>query len=298
MNATTTHTPNSQTAAVPLLPEARQKAGEESAKQTKKTAAQQQALTNAMGGQSLANYETILKGFSAMGIPLDEILPRQNVFTFNAWKALGRTVKKGQHGIRIVTVIPCTKKDSESGAEIPVKKVKKTTVFHLSQTEAFDYTVDSEPLADVPAVAVSQQPAAIAQNEPRAYNAYEEKLAAKKARYEERAANAEYASQETYRQARRMGDAIPFGQPILVGHHSEGRDRNYRAKIHNTYGKAFELQDKAEYYAQKAARIGTGGISSDDPEAIQKLRDELTNLGECQYQYRPAMAPVLVHRGR
>lgn len=67
-------------------------------------------------------------------------------------------------------------------------------------------------------------------------------------------------SVSTSKRARDMGEAIPFGQPILVGHHSEGRDRNLRGRIHNTYGKAFALQDKAKHYEQKAARVGTGGI--------------------------------------
>ena len=31
--------------------------------------------------------------------------------------------------------------------------------------------------------------------------------------------------------AGKRAEGIPFGQPILVGHHSERRDRNYRARI-------------------------------------------------------------------
>jgi antirestriction protein ArdC len=73
-----------------------------------------------------------------MGIPANDVRPRENVFTFAAWKALGRVVKKGEHGVRIVTVIPCTKKNEETGEEVPVKKVKATTVFHVSQTKPLD----------------------------------------------------------------------------------------------------------------------------------------------------------------
>ncbi|MEX3614690.1 MAG: DUF3560 domain-containing protein [Burkholderia gladioli] len=116
-------------------------------------------------------------------------------------------------------------------------------------------------------------------------NDYEAKQAARKARLEERAAKVSGESQTTYQRARSMASAIPFGQPILVGHHSEGRDRNYRARIHNTFGKAFALQDKATHYAAKTAAVGTGGISSDDPQAIEKLRAELDKMKssqECQ----------------
>ena len=53
-----------------------------------------------------------------------------------------------------------------------------------------------------------------------------------------------------------MASAIPFGQPILVGHHSEGRDRRYRDRIHNTFGKAFATMDKADYYEERPPRSG------------------------------------------
>ncbi|MBV6273758.1 DUF3560 domain-containing protein [Alcaligenaceae bacterium CGII-47] len=109
-------------------------------------------------------------------------------------------------------------------------------------------------------------------------NHYEQKQAERKAKLETRAQQAETQAAATYGQAREMGEAIPFGQPILVGHHSEGRDRKYRERIHNTYGKAFDLQKKAEHYADKAASVGKGGISSDDPDAITKLTRELEQL--------------------
>ena len=119
-------------------------------------------------------------------------------------------------------------------------------------------------------------------------NDYEAKQAARKARLEELAANARGASTATYKRARSMAEAIPFGQPILVGHHSEGRDRNFRSRIHNTYGKAFALDDKAKHYEQKAASVGTGGISSDDPAALTKLRGELADMEASQERMKAA----------
>ncbi|OPY56071.1 MAG: hypothetical protein A4E49_00305 [Methanosaeta sp. PtaU1.Bin112] len=53
--------------------------------------------------------------------------------------------------------------------------------------------------------------------------------------------------------AHKMADVIPLGQPILVGHHSEKRDRNYRARIDNKYRKAFETEDKAKYCEHRAS---------------------------------------------
>lgn len=94
-----------------------------------------QALTNAVTSQALTNYPAIFEGFAAKGIPEGEIMPRENVFTFNAWRALGRTVRRGEHGVRVVTFVPMTKKD-ETGTPQPIgRKARATTVFHVSQTE-------------------------------------------------------------------------------------------------------------------------------------------------------------------
>jgi hypothetical protein len=42
------------------------------------------------------NYGAIFQGFMEKGIPESEILPRENVFTYHAWRALGRQVRRGQ----------------------------------------------------------------------------------------------------------------------------------------------------------------------------------------------------------
>ena len=99
---------------------------------------EQQALTNATTNQSTMNYRAILEGFSAMGIPMEQITPRENVFTYNAWRALGRQVRKGEHGVRVVTFVPMSVKDEtkESGRKLIGRRPRTTTVFHVSQTEA------------------------------------------------------------------------------------------------------------------------------------------------------------------
>ncbi|MBT2561327.1 DUF3560 domain-containing protein [Pedobacter sp. ISL-68] len=90
-------------------------------------------------------------------------------------------------------------------------------------------------------------------------------------------------SNELYNNANKMAAAIPFGQPILVGHHSEKADRSYRNKIHNTYGKAFEKMDKAGYYEDKAEAIENNtAIFSDDPNALEQLQDKLKELEAMQ----------------
>jgi hypothetical protein len=89
-------------------------------------------------------------------------------------------------------------------------------------------------------------------------NTYEAKQAARKANYEIRAAQAQRQADTTHAQAQTMAQAIPFGQPILVGHHSERSDRRYRERVSRSYEKSYELQKKAEHYADKAASVGIG----------------------------------------
>lgn len=97
------------------------------------------------------------------------------------------------------------------------------------------------------------------------------------------AAKNEQLSDELYNEAKKMSAAIPFGQPILVGHHSEQRDRNYREKIHNKFGKAFQASDKAKYYEQKVESIESNdSIFSDDPQAIEKLKKQVIRLEASQ----------------
>ena len=93
-------------------------------------------------------------------------------------------------------------------------------------------------------------------------NDYELKQEARRERYERKAEQLRAEAIRLHDQAHDMASVIPFGQPILVGHYSEGRDRRYRERIHNTFGKAFATMDKADYYAQKAASVGTGGMYS------------------------------------
>ena len=93
------------------------------------TAMQAEALFRAQSSLSTSNYPAIYAGFEEKGI--SDIQPRVNIFTYNAWKAKSRQVRKGEHGVRVVAWI--TSKDKETGKES--KYPKKTTVFHISQTD-------------------------------------------------------------------------------------------------------------------------------------------------------------------
>lgn len=104
---------------------------------------QTQALQNALSDRSAANYETIFEEFAQRGIPVEEISPRENVFTYHAWLALGRQVRGGEKGVKIFSMKPSSKRgagDEPAGAEgaeegkprmVPVAAY----VFHISQTD-------------------------------------------------------------------------------------------------------------------------------------------------------------------
>ncbi len=108
---------------------------------------------------------------------------------------------------------------------------------------------------------------------------YEERREIRIERLEERADKARAESEARLNRAKGMADCIPFGQPILVGHHSEGRDRRFRAKIENNFRKGFELHDKAKRLESRAesAKVNDA-ISSDDPQALKKIDSKLAGM--------------------
>ena len=102
-----------------------------------KEEARQEALARAVSGHSFSNFPAIFQEFAAKGIPESEIKPRENVFTFEAWKALGRVVRRGEHGVKVVTMIETRRKevDQDTGERKIIRRPWTTTVFHISQTE-------------------------------------------------------------------------------------------------------------------------------------------------------------------
>jgi len=112
---------------------------------------------------------------------------------------------------------------------------------------------------------------------------HEEKKAARIEKYRRLAEKNESASEQQFNRASEMASVIPFGQPILVGHHSEKKDRNYRNKITRLQDKAMESSSKAKYYEDKAAIAESNtAISSDDPNALTKLKEKLAAMEEVQ----------------
>lgn len=111
-------------------------------------------------------------------------------------------------------------------------------------------------------------------------NWYEEKQEARKQRLLKRAQKTAEEGAARIERGRKALSAIEFGQPILVGHYSEKGDRAYRNRATGNISKGIELSVKADRIQERADAVGTGGISSDDPNAIEKLEKKLLDLQE------------------
>jgi hypothetical protein len=64
--------------------------------------------------------------------------------------------------------------------------------------------------------------------------------------------NAASRSAAAFAGVQRISDGIPFGQPILVGHHSEGRARADIRRMDNGMRKGVDESRKADYHAGRA----------------------------------------------
>jgi hypothetical protein len=102
-----------------------------------------------------------------------------------------------------------------------------------------------------------------------------ERAEARADRLEERADRKASEAAATEEAARARAEQIPMGQPILVGHHSEKRDRNFREKIRAGFDKAHELSQEAAE-ARGGAHAARKTIErAEDPGAMQRRIDRL-----------------------
>ena len=69
-----------------------------------------------------------------------------------------------------------------------------------------------------------------------------------------------------YQAARAAVEGIPFGQPILVGHHSEGRHRRDLARQDSEMRKSIEASRAAEHVAD-----ATSAVLASDSDAVEVL---------------------------
>lgn len=100
-------------------------------------------------------------------------------------------------------------------------------------------------------------------------------------------------SQEAYEKEHAIGDRIPMGQPILVGHHSEGRARRDVARMQTLASRSIEEGRKSERHASAADSIEhqlETSIFDDDEDAVEQLRAKAARLEEERDQRKKANA--------
>jgi hypothetical protein len=123
-------------------------------------------------------------------------------------------------------------------------------------------------------------------------NAYEVKQAARRDRLQRGSERARREAETAHGAATRIWGAIPMGQPILVGHHSERRHRRDLARADRAMRKSVEADKRSKALATRAAAVGSGGISSDNPEAVEKLRAQLAKLEQAQEKMKSANSAI------
>lgn len=124
-------------------------------------------------------------------------------------------------------------------------------------------------------------------------NRFEERRDARIARLAARAIAKGVSADALLKRAKTLADVIPFGQPILIGHYSEGRDRRYRGRIESTFRKAFEEHKEAAALADRAVSAANNtAIFTDDPDAPDKLAAKIAKLEKRQAFYKAVNAIV------
>jgi hypothetical protein len=81
--------------------------------------------------------------------------------------------------------------------------------------------------------------------------------------------------------AERIMDAIPPGQPILTGHHSEKRHRRSIARLDGAMRSSAQHAEKADVMRRRADNIEAAArraIYSDDADAVERLRERVAEL--------------------
>lgn len=144
-------------------------------------------------------------------------------------------------------------------------------------------------------------------------NEYEARKQARIERYQKRADAADQEAELRWHSPANETLRSMGGEPIKIGHYSEGHHRRLIAKAHRDCDKACEAMDRAKHYRQRAeAAKANTAISVDDPEAIDKLREKLAALEARQVRLKsdnaalrkakigpdtPDLAQALIHAG-
>ena len=110
---------------------------------------------------------------------------------------------------------------------------------------------------------------------------YRERREARAERREEWAAGRKAKSDASFKRSSDLANAIPLGQPILVGHHSEKHARRDQERIFDGMFQGLEHSKMEKKHTQAATTIQRqldSSIYSDDTDAAERLRERLYDL--------------------
>ncbi len=125
-----------------------------------------------------------------------------------------------------------------------------------------------------------------------------ERLENKLAKRREWAEKAEQRSRKEWEKSEKAVEGISFGQPILVGHHSEKRHRAAVARAQAAGTRAVEESNLAKHHLEKAAGLSDyleNTIFDDDPDAIEKVEQKIARL-EKEHEFMLAVNKICRNR--
>jgi len=108
---------------------------------------------------------------------------------------------------------------------------------------------------------------------------YRERREAKVDRLRDWAVKRDAKASQASQRVHAIADNIPFGQPILVGHHSEAHARRDQERIQNGMRVAVDNANKADQFESRADNIERAletSVYSDDVDAIERLQTRIT----------------------
>ena len=121
-------------------------------------------------------------------------------------------------------------------------------------------------------------------------NAYEEKQAARAERMRAKATKLRGEADARMEHDRKIAEVMN-GTPVLIGHHSEKRHRRQLEKFRTNITKVVGARDEADALERRADSIEEGrAISSDDPDAVAKLRARLAEAHEASEAAKKGLA--------
>ena len=101
----------------------------------------------------------------------------------------------------------------------------------------------------------------------------------RKEHYRRKAERLREKAEERFQRSDELTRGIPFGQPILVGHHSEKRHRAAIRKSQDAASKGLEHLEAAKQAEWSESQAGRA-ILGRDPEAIEAMREKIADLEE------------------